>query len=196
MARVVPARYATTASATPAEQTTVQQPQQQAVPWSDYFAYRAARRKRSRVFTYVGAPLSFVGSVSYMMNYEFDFTETILTLEAPFGMGLLTLGAGVVGAALTPTICEGAYRLANRSLVARMDDRERDLYRRILKHRTVPKMNVSPGGFSTMRTDPRAANRDYYGESIVSVETYRTWLRNQRKARKANQARAPEGEQL
>lgn len=49
--------------------------------------------------------------------------------------------------------------------------KDRDLYHRIVKHR----VKVDKGGGSSANPVP-----DYYGEKILSVPLYRTWLKDQR----------------
>ncbi|KAJ3365453.1 TIM23 complex component [Allomyces javanicus] len=145
--------------------------------WREYFAARQRRRLRNHLFTFVGAPTGFVGgSMYFATTYEFDPTQMVMGLEAPMAYGMVAFALGATAAMLTPATLEGFWRVATRSLTRKMDVLDKEFYKRILKYRADASL-----------TGPGNQMYDYYGEKVTSFESYRVWLRKQRKIKEKGQ---------
>ncbi|KAI9224402.1 mitochondrial import protein Pam17 [Blastocladiella britannica] len=139
--------------------------------WAEYLAYRKAARTRNRIFTFVGSPAAFVTSSLYVAaTYQFDPTVPIFGIEAAMVVGAGALSLGAVAATATPLTLDALWRAATSKTIQRMEPKEKELFRRVLRHRA----DASLAG-------PGLALFDYYGTSITSFAAYRNWLRKQRK---------------
>ncbi|ORZ33853.1 mitochondrial import protein Pam17 [Catenaria anguillulae PL171] len=164
----------TPASSSAARATpTPSQPAQPAVTWTEYLSLRKDMRLRNQIFSFVMSPMAFVGATFYVAaTYQFDPTETIMGIESPWIVGIGAMTVGAIAATMTPVSLEALWRVVNPTKVKKLDALDREFYRRIQKHRA----HASLAG-------PQLHLFDYYGATVVSRETYRKWLRKQRKTK-------------
>ncbi|EIW71471.1 presequence translocated-associated motor subunit PAM17, mitochondrial [Tremella mesenterica] len=155
----VPPSSSTTASALP-------------LSWPQYLSLRRQRRLWSTLTT---IPTTFAGLFlggGYFASLEADPTQLIMGIEPMYVYGGATLGCMALGYLVGPTIGSSLFSLTHPSLSrgnpAPLEVMDREFYHRFTRKR------VDPSFQSVNNPAP-----DFYGEKIVSLSTYRRWLRDQ-----------------
>ncbi|ODO08446.1 presequence translocated-associated motor subunit PAM17, mitochondrial [Cryptococcus wingfieldii CBS 7118] len=145
--------------------------------WPKYLTLRRQQRLWHSVTT-VPTTLAglFLGG-GYFASLEADPTQLIFGIEpitsrtAKLALNLLTSLLGL-GYLLGPTVGSGLFSITHPSLArgnpAPLEVMDREFYHRIKKNRADPRFQ------SVQNIVP-----DFYGEKIVSLSTYRRWLRDQ-----------------
>jgi len=92
-----------------------------------------------------------------------------LGLDAFITMGIIVVTTVATGWLIGPFFGNAIFSLRYRSIKVPLQNKEKEFYQRIKKHR------VDPSRSSYQNPVP-----DYYGEKIGSVQDYRRWLKDQR----------------
>ncbi|RSH93234.1 TIM23 complex component [Saitozyma podzolica] len=140
--------------------------------WPQYLSLRRQRRLWS---TLTSVPTTFAGLFlggGYFASLEADPSQLIMGIEPMFVYGGAPLGCMLLGYLLGPTLGASLFSLTHRSIFrgnpAPFEVMDRAFFEHIKRNR------VSPVFQSVNNPSP-----DYYGEKIVSLSTYRRWLRDQ-----------------
>ncbi|GFZ49686.1 Presequence translocated-associated motor subunit PAM17, mitochondrial [Saitozyma sp. JCM 24511] len=176
-------RFASTStsspSASPSSSSASPGPSQSTGPlplsWPQYLSLRRQRRLWS---TLTSVPTTFAGLFlggGYFASLEADPSQLIMGIEPMFVYGGATGNRShptVLGYLLGPTLGASLFSLTHRSIFrgnpAPFEVMDRAFFEHIKRNR------VSPVFQSVNNPSP-----DYYGEKIVSLPTYRRWLRDQ-----------------
>ncbi|TYJ51895.1 presequence translocated-associated motor subunit PAM17, mitochondrial [Cryptococcus floricola] len=140
--------------------------------WPKYLTLRRQQRLWHSVTT-VPTTLAglFLGG-GYFASLEADPTQLIFGIEPMFVYGGATMACMGLGYLLGPTVGSGLFSITHPSLArgnpAPLEVMDREFYHRIKKNRADPRFQ------SVQNIVP-----DFYGEKIVSLSTYRRWLRDQ-----------------
>ncbi|WVQ77784.1 presequence translocated-associated motor subunit PAM17, mitochondrial [Cryptococcus sp. DSM 104548] len=140
--------------------------------WPKYLTLRRQQRLWHSVTT-VPTTLAglFLGG-GYFASLEADPTQLIFGIEPMFVYGGATMACMGLGYLLGPTVGSTLFSLTHPSLArgnpAPLEVMDREFYHRIKKNRADPRFQ------SVQNIVP-----DFYGEKVVSLSTYRRWLRDQ-----------------
>jgi import inner membrane translocase subunit TIM23 len=143
--------------------------------WKEYFHLRKWRSYRQKL---VGIPMavgSLLGTSYGAATYVFEHMKPDQLL---FGMdplivtGLASMGSGIVGYMVGAILSGTMWRWIHPQKASWMDEKDKELIRKIEKYRADPSTQPLFGGLP-----------DYYGEKIYSIEQYHKWLKSQRKHR-------------
>lgn len=139
--------------------------------WNEFFRLRRRLVWFRRLAGGVPTTCAFLAAEGAILSMPvFDPTQPILGLDP-----LVIVGLGTAVGMATSFIAGSAmigcvWRFFRPRLAAALNARQRDFYHRITQFRANVPPNPTQMNFSF----------DYYGEKIVSVADYRTWLRRQR----------------
>ncbi|OWZ38149.1 presequence translocated-associated motor subunit PAM17, mitochondrial [Cryptococcus neoformans c45] len=140
--------------------------------WPSYLSLRRQRRLWS---TLTSVPTTFLGLFlggGYFASLEADPSQLIFGVEPMFVYGGATLGCMALGYLIGPSVGATLFSLTHPSIArgnpAPLEVMDREFYHRIKKNRADPRFQ------SVQNIVP-----DFYGEKIVSLSTYRRWLRDQ-----------------
>ncbi|KAI8865667.1 mitochondrial import protein Pam17, partial [Ramicandelaber brevisporus] len=140
-----------------------------ALSWKEFFELRQRRQRVEQLSMIPGVGGSLAAAGYVLLGMEVDPSQTIMGVDPLAINALCMIGAGGLGFLVGPSLGNLIWKAANKGLVRKMESREDELLRRVVKHR-------SPSNLHSIRNPIP----DYYGENIKSVESYRTWLRRQR----------------
>ncbi|ORY34677.1 mitochondrial import protein Pam17 [Naematelia encephala] len=140
--------------------------------WPRYFALRRQRRLWSTLTTIPTTVAGLLGGGSYFASLEADPTQLIMGIEPMFVYGGATFGCMALGYLLGPTLGSSLFSLTHASLArgnpAPLEIMDREFFNHIKRNRGDPSFqsvnNIAP---------------DFYGEKVVSLPSYRRWLRDQ-----------------
>ncbi|OCF34444.1 presequence translocated-associated motor subunit PAM17, mitochondrial [Kwoniella heveanensis BCC8398] len=140
--------------------------------WPNYLNLRRQRRLWSSVTT---IPTTFLGLFlggGYFASLESDPTQLIMGMEAMYVYGGATLGCMALGYLAGPTLGSSLFSLTHPAISkgsnSPLEVMDREFFNRIKRNRADPRFQ------SAQNIIP-----DFYGEKIVSLSTYRRWLRDQ-----------------
>ncbi|KAK1923638.1 Presequence translocated-associated motor subunit PAM17, mitochondrial [Papiliotrema laurentii] len=173
---ILAVRYASTAPSDAASSSTSTStstsPTALPLTWPAYLSLRRQRRLWSTLFT---VPTTLAGLTlggGYFASIESDPTQLIMGVEPMFVYAGATVGCMALGYLLGPTLGSSLFSLTHPSLSrgnpAPLEVMDREFFQRISKRRGDPSFQ------SVNNPAP-----DFYGEKIVSLSTYRRWLRDQ-----------------
>ncbi|WWD20335.1 presequence translocated-associated motor subunit PAM17, mitochondrial [Kwoniella shandongensis] len=160
----------------PASSTTVSSSSTSSTPlpltWPNYLSLRRQRRLWSTLTTVPSTLTGLTLGGGYFASLEADPTQLIMGVEPMFVYGGATFGCMALGYLVGPTIGSFLFSLTHPS-VSRgnppaLEVMDREFYHRIKRNRADPRFQ------SVQNIVP-----DFYGEKIVSLSTYRRWLRDQ-----------------
>ncbi|KAK3829682.1 MAG: mitochondrial import protein Pam17 [Linnemannia gamsii] len=137
--------------------------------WNTYFTLRGTRRLYERIFMVPSTLLGLFGGGYFFAQQAFDPTISILRMDQVLVYGLGTIGSGLFGLALGPVVGNVIFRVAHANARPLVDKMDREFFRRVVLNR------ANPTGNPLAHPIP-----DFYGEKIMSVSDYRSWLRKQR----------------
>ncbi|WVF68230.1 hypothetical protein IAT40_002995 [Kwoniella sp. CBS 6097] len=140
--------------------------------WPNYLSLRRQRRLWSSVTT---IPTTFLGLFlggGYFASLESDPTQLIMGIEAMYVYGGATLGCMALGYLAGPTLGSSLFSMTHPAISkganSPLEVMDREFFNRIKRNRADPRFQ------SAQNIIP-----DFYGEKIVSLSTYRRWLRDQ-----------------
>lgn len=138
--------------------------------WPEFFF---TRRRLQLIKRFGGIPFvaSFWLAEGLVLSLPiFDPTKTLFGMDPMVVVGLGSVlgsvGSYFAGAALTGLV----WRWFRSSSASQLDEKQRDFYARVSKHRANVPPNPTQMNFSF----------DYYGEKVHSMSDYKAWLRRQR----------------
>ncbi|TQS38111.1 hypothetical protein Golomagni_01393 [Golovinomyces magnicellulatus] len=142
---------------------------QSEIDWNDFFQLRKKRRLYQQIFSFGTGLGGIIGGVQILMHSNLDALLSIspIILDPFIGLGLITFTCGGLGWLMGPIAGTALFNLTTREYRARIDEREREFFKRVKKYR------VDPSTSSMANPVP-----DYYGEKIYSVQGYRQWLKD------------------
>jgi import inner membrane translocase subunit TIM23 len=143
--------------------------------WSEYFQMRRRRKiwaNATSVPTSIGG-LLLGASYFANLNLEGDAGQTIMGIDPMFVYGGSTLACMLGGWLVGPTIGNVLFSATHPKLARGnpppLEVMDREFYHRIKDRRADPSRQSV--------TNPAP---DFYGEKIVSIPTYRRWLKDQK----------------
>ncbi|RKF73500.1 Presequence translocated-associated motor subunit pam17, mitochondrial [Golovinomyces cichoracearum] len=139
------------------------------IDWDDFFRLRKKRRLYQQFFSFGTGLGGVMGGVQILMHSNIDALLSIspIILDPIIGLGLITFTCGGLGWLMGPIAGTALFNLTTQEYRARLDEREREFFKRVRKYR------VDPSTSSMANPVP-----DYYGEKIYSVQGYRQWLKD------------------
>ncbi|WVR08040.1 hypothetical protein IAU60_005084 [Kwoniella sp. DSM 27419] len=140
--------------------------------WPNYLSLRRQRRLWSSITTIPTTVLGLGLGGSYFASLETDPSQLIMGIEAMYVYGGATFGCMALGYLAGPTLGSSLFSLTHSSIARGKDSplevMDREFFNRIKRNRADPRFQ------SAQNIIP-----DFYGEKIVSLSTYRRWLRDQ-----------------
>ncbi|TIA81866.1 hypothetical protein E3P92_02088 [Wallemia ichthyophaga] len=135
--------------------------------WEDFLNIRKSRHRYDAIASIPTTLGGFFGGASYFSS--FDPNQVIFGLFTLFSLaGITIMGCGALGWLTGPSLGTSIWKFLHKSKLPEYEIKERLFFHHIMKKR------VDPARQSVQNPVP-----DYYGESIVSLKSYRQWLRDQ-----------------
>ncbi|EPQ61874.1 Bgt-259 [Blumeria graminis f. sp. tritici] len=135
--------------------------------WNTFFQLRKKRRWYQQGLSIGSSIGGVVGGAQVLTSYDIDALVAQFPLDPFISLGLITCLFGGVGWLFGPVVGTAMFNFKNRTWKNEIDNKEREFYKRVRKHR------VDPSNSSIANPVP-----DYYGEKISSVASYRQWLKD------------------
>ncbi|CCU74889.1 presequence translocase-associated motor subunit Pam17 [Blumeria hordei DH14] len=135
--------------------------------WNTFFQLRKKRRWYQQGLSIGSSIGGIVGGAQVLTSYDIDALVAQFPLDPFISLGIITCLFGGVGWLFGPVVGTAIFNFKNRSWRNEIDNKEREFYKRVRKHR------VDPSNSSIANPVP-----DYYGEKISSVASYRQWLKD------------------